>query len=117
MENSAIAIILSHCISGCDDFKVRHEGVYSTRAFYTVYSVDWAGNRDLLGLYINQRVRSPQLGIGITRPEKASVEDILVICTDNLKGFSQTIQEEYPRVYSFKMYSPPSKKFNEICGR
>ena len=35
-------------------FKVRHEGVYSNRAFYTVYSVDWAGNRDLLGLYVNQ---------------------------------------------------------------
>ncbi|MEZ4910571.1 MAG: transposase [Saprospiraceae bacterium] len=66
---------------------------YSTRAFYTVYSVDWAGNRDLLGLYINQSEGSPQLGIGITRPEKAYVEDILVICTDNLKGFSQTIQE------------------------
>ncbi|MEZ4911811.1 MAG: IS256 family transposase [Saprospiraceae bacterium] len=78
-------------------FKVRHEGVYSTRAFYTVYSVDWAGNRDLLGLYINQSEGAHNWGLVLQDLKKRGVEDILVICTDNLKGFSQTIQEEYPR--------------------
>ena len=77
-------------------FKVRHEGVYSTRAFYTVYSVDWAGNRDLLGLYINQSEGAHHWGLVLQDLKKRGVEDILVICTDNLKGFSQTIQEEYP---------------------
>ncbi len=33
-------------------FKVRYEGKYETRAFYTVYSVDWEGQRDLLGMYM-----------------------------------------------------------------
>lgn len=78
-------------------FKVRYEGVYSTRAFYTVYSVDWAGNRDLLGLYINQSEGAHHWGLVLQDLKKRGVEDILVICTDNLKGFSQTIQEEYPR--------------------
>ncbi|MFZ1808697.1 MAG: IS256 family transposase [Cyclobacteriaceae bacterium] len=78
-------------------FKVRYEGVYSTRAFYTVYSVDWAGNRDLLGLYINQSEGAHNWGVVLQDIKKRGVEDILVICTDNLKGFSQTIQEEYPR--------------------
>jgi len=78
-------------------FKVRYEGVYSTRAFYTVYSVDWAGNRDLLGLYINQSEGAYNWGVVLQDIKKRGVEDILVICTDNLKGFSQTIQEEYPR--------------------
>jgi putative transposase len=78
-------------------FKVRHEGVYSTRAFYTVYSVDWAGNRDLLGLYINQSEGAHNWGVVLQDIKKRGVEDILVICTDNLKGFSQTIQEEYPK--------------------
>lgn len=78
-------------------FKVRHEGVYSNRAFYTVYSVDWAGNRDLLGLYINQSEGAHNWGLVLQDIKKRGVEDILVICTDNLKGFSETIQEEYPR--------------------
>lgn len=78
-------------------FKVRHEGVYSNRAFYTVYSVDWAGNRDLLGLYVNQSEGAYNWGIVLQDIKKRGVEDILVICTDNLKGFSQTIQEEFPK--------------------
>lgn len=78
-------------------FKVRHEGVYSTRAFYTVYSIDWAGNRDLLGLYINQSEGAHLWGLVLQDLKKRGVEDILVICTDNLKGFTQSIQEEYPR--------------------
>ncbi|MBK8699441.1 MAG: IS256 family transposase [Saprospiraceae bacterium] len=83
-------------------FKVRHEGVYSTRAFYTVYSVDWVGNRDLLGLYINQSEGAYNWGLVLQDLKKRGVEDILVICTDNLKGFSETIQEEYPRAIKQK---------------
>lgn len=78
-------------------FKVRHEGVYSSRAFYTVYSVDWAGNRDLLGLYVNQSEGAYNWGLVLQDIKKRGVEDILVICADNLKGFSQTIQEEFPQ--------------------
>ena len=78
-------------------FKVRHEGVYSSRAFYTVYSVDWAGNRDLLGIYVNQSEGAHNWGLVLQDIKKRGVEDILVICTDNLKGFSQTLQEEFPR--------------------
>lgn len=77
-------------------FKVRHEGVYSSRAFYTVYSVDWAGERDLLGIYVNQSEGAHNWGLILQDIKKRGVEDILVICTDNLKGFSQTIQEEFP---------------------
>ncbi len=83
-------------------FKVRHEGVYSTRAFYTVYSVDWGGNRDLLGLYINQSEGAYNWGLVLQDLKKRGVEDILVLCTDNLKGFSETIQEEYPRAIKQK---------------
>jgi transposase-like protein len=78
-------------------FKVRHEGVYSTRAFYTLYSVDWAGNRDLLGLYVSQSEGAHKWGLVLQDIKRRGVEDILVICTDNLKGFSQTIQEEFPQ--------------------
>lgn len=77
-------------------FKVRHEGVYSSRAFYTVYSVDWSGKRDLLGIYVNQSEGAHNWGLVLHDIKRRGVEEILVICTDNLKGFSQTIQEEFP---------------------
>lgn len=96
-------------------FKVRHEGIYSTRAFYTAYSVDWAGNRDLLGLYVTQSEGAYHWGLILQDLKKRGVEEILVICTDNLKGFSQTIQEEFPTSIIQKMYSSSNEKFIKIC--
>ena len=78
-------------------FKVRHEGKYSNSAFYTVYAVDWEGNRDVLGLYINSGGEGARnWGIVLEDLKSRGVKDILVICTDNLKGFSEQIAEVFP---------------------
>jgi putative transposase len=49
-------------------FKVRYEGRYETRAFYTVYAVDWDGQRDLLGYVYPGSGRSGSLGASVGRP-------------------------------------------------
>ena len=78
-------------------FKIREDGRYSNSAFYTVYSVDREGNRDLLGLYINGGGEGAnQWGMVLQDLKGRGVEDILVMCTDNLTGFTEAIQEEYP---------------------
>lgn len=77
-------------------FKVRHEGKYSTRAFYTVYSVDWDGKRDVLGLYVQQSEGARNWGLILQDLKKRGVKDVLVMCTDNLAGFSGVINEEFP---------------------
>lgn len=77
-------------------FKIRHEGVYSSRAFYTVYGVDAQGERDLLGLYINESEGARAWGAVLQDIKKRGVEDVLVFCTDDLKGFSEAIDEVYP---------------------
>lgn len=78
-------------------FKVRHEGKYETQAFYTVYSVNWYGHRDLLGLYVNQSEGAHRWGIILKDLSKRGLKDILVVCVDDLKGFSEVINEEYPK--------------------
>jgi len=77
-------------------FKVRYEGRYETRAFYTVYSVDWEGQRDLLGMYIQSGEGASRWGLVLEDLSRRGVQDILVICTDNLKGFSTIISEVFP---------------------
>lgn len=77
-------------------FKVRNDGKYKTNAFYTVYSVDWEGQRDLLGLYVQPSEGASKWGIILEDLKKRGVEDVLVICTDDLKGFSEIISEVYP---------------------
>ena len=78
-------------------FKVRQDGRYSNSAFYTVYSIDWEGNRDLLGLYINSGGEGAKKGGMVMEDLKSrGVMDILVVCTDDLQGFSEQIQEVFP---------------------
>jgi transposase-like protein len=77
-------------------FKVRHEGKYSMRAFYTVYSIDVEGKRDLLGMYIAESEGSNRWGMVLQDLRRRGVEDVLVFCTDNLAGFSEAMASVYP---------------------
>jgi len=77
-------------------FKVRQDGKYKSTAFYTVYSVDWQGQRDILGLYINGNEGANKWGLVLQDLKNRGVEDILVMCVDNLTGFSEVIQDEFP---------------------
>lgn len=77
-------------------FKVRYEGRYTSRAFYTVYGIDAEGERDLLGLYINENEGASRWGMVLEDLKDRGVEDVLVFCTDDLAGFSQAISEVYP---------------------
>ena len=77
-------------------FKVRYEGRYTSRAFYTVYGVDAEGQRDLLGLYVNENEGASRWGLILEDLKRRGVEDILVCCTDDLTGFSEVISEVYP---------------------
>ena len=77
-------------------FKVRQDGKYRTNAFYTVYSVDWNGNRDLLGLYVQESEGASRWGLILNDLQHRGAKDILVMCTDNLTGFSEVIMDCYP---------------------
>lgn len=77
-------------------FKVRHQGQYSSRAFYTVYGIDAEGQRDLLGLYISESEGASRWGLVLEDLQERGVQDVLVFCTDDLSGFSQAICEVYP---------------------
>lgn len=77
-------------------FKVRYEGRYSSRAFYTVYGIDAEGHRDLLGLYISESEGASRWGMVLEDLKGRGVEDVLVFCTDDLSGFSEAISEVYP---------------------
>ncbi len=78
-------------------FKVRNEGKYSNHAFYTVYAVDWEGQRDMLGLYVQGSEGAGKWGIILEDLKSRGVTDILVMCTDNLTGLSEVITDVLPK--------------------
>lgn len=76
-------------------FNVRHEGQYQSRAFYTVYSTDIHGNRDLLGMYISDNEGANRWGLVLEDLKRRGVKDVIFFCTDNLQGFSESIRSVY----------------------
>ena len=77
-------------------FNVRHEGKYDSRAFYTVYATDAEGQRDLLGLYVFENEGATSWGLVLEDLQRRGLEDVLFFCTDNLKGFSESMKSVFP---------------------
>jgi len=78
-------------------YKVREEGRVVTKAVYCVIGVNQEGYRDLLGLYIGAAESAKFWMQVLTDLQSRGLEDILIACVDNLKGFVDAIQSIYPR--------------------
>jgi putative transposase len=77
-------------------FKIKHEGQVRNRAVYTVLGVDMDGYKDVLGMYIEESEGARHwLGV-MTDLQQRGVKDILIACTDNLKGFDEAIGAIFP---------------------
>ena len=78
-------------------FKIKHQGVVRSRAVYTVLGVDLDGHKDVLGMYIEETEGARHwLGV-LSDLQQRGVKDILIACTDNLKGFPEAIEAIFPR--------------------
>lgn len=77
-------------------FKVRDNGRVVTKAIYTVFGVDLEGERDVLGLYIDQAEGARFWGRALEDVRDRGVEDVLFFSIDGLKGFSEVIQQIFP---------------------
>ncbi len=78
-------------------FKVREEGRVITKAMYTVLAITREGKKELLGLYISDSEGAAFWLSVLTELKNRGLEDILIACIDNLKGFSEAIETVYPK--------------------
>lgn len=78
-------------------FKVREDGRVVNKAVYCVLGVDQDGQKDLLGMYIGQSEGAKFWLTVLTDLQNRGVEDILIACIDNLKGFAEAIESVFPQ--------------------
>lgn len=78
-------------------YKIRHEGRIVSRAVYCVLAIDRHGKKDLLGLYISENEGAKFWLQVLTDLQNRGVEDILIACIDNLKGFAEAIESIFPK--------------------
>ncbi len=78
-------------------FKVRHEGVVKTKAIYSILAVTMDGQKEVIGLYFGDNEASSFWRSVLNDLKMRGVQDICIVCIDNLKGFSEAIEDVYPQ--------------------
>lgn len=76
--------------------KVKHNGRYINKCIYLVIGLKNNGHKEVLGMWIAE-TESASFWMSVLTDLKArGVEDILMACTDNLKGFTDAIKGVFP---------------------
>lgn len=78
-------------------FKVKQDGQIINKAAYMVVGIDLEGYKDVLGIWIGENESAKFWLSVLTDLRNRGVQDILIICVDNLKGFSEAIAACYPQ--------------------
>lgn len=78
-------------------YKVRHNGQIEHRAVYCILAIDCYGHKQLLGLYVSENEGAKFWLSVLTDLQNRGVEDVLIVCIDNLKGFAEAIESIYPK--------------------
>ena len=88
-----------YCIVWLDamHFKVREEGKVRHKALYNILGINKDGKKEVLGMYISESEGANFWLQVLTHLNSRGLKDILIACTDNLKGFSEAIHSVYPK--------------------
>lgn len=78
-------------------YKVRNGGSVKHRAVYNIIGITPLGHKDVLGMYLSESEGANFWLQVLTDLNNRGVEDILIACTDNLKGFSEAILSVFPK--------------------
>ncbi|KHG32873.1 IS256 family transposase [Sulfurospirillum sp. MES] len=77
-------------------YKVKDEGKYIAKAFYTVLGVKTDGKKEVLGLYLGENEGAKFWLQVLTDLQNRGVKDILIASVDGLKGFPEAINSVFP---------------------
>jgi len=76
--------------------KIKQEGKYQNKCIYLVIGLRQDGLKEVLGMWLSES-ESASFWLSVLTDLKArGVEDILIACTDNLKGFTEAIEGVFP---------------------
>jgi transposase-like protein len=87
-----------YCIVWMDamHYKVKEDGKVKNRAVYNILGITKSGHKELLGMYVSENEGANFWLSVLTDLQNRGVEDMLIVCIDNLKGFSEAIVNVFP---------------------
>lgn len=77
--------------------KIKHNGRYQNKCIYLAIGLRNDGHKEVLGMWLSE-TESATFWMGVlTEIKGRGTEDILIACTDNLKGFTEAIRGVFPQ--------------------
>ena len=76
--------------------KVKHNGKFINKCIYLVIGLKKDGHKEILGMWMAETESASFWMTVLTDLKARGVEDILIACTDNLKGFTDAIKGVFP---------------------
>ena len=76
--------------------KIREDGKVVNKCVFIVIGLTNEGKKEVLGFWIEKNESASFWMTVLTDLKARGVEDILIACTDNLKGFTQAIKGVFP---------------------
>ncbi len=81
----------------CMHYKVKEDGKVVSRAVYNILALTGEGHKDLIGMYVSESEGARFWLQVLTDLKNRDLEDILIACIDNLKGFAEAIRSTFPQ--------------------
>ncbi len=96
-QNRALESVYAVVWMDAMHYKVRENGKVVSKAIYSILGVNLDGQKEVLGIYFGDHESSSFWRQVLNELQMRGVEDIMVVCIDNLKGFAQAIEDVFPR--------------------
>ena len=78
-------------------YRIRKDGKVQTRCLYNVLAINMEGRKEVIGCYIGENESASFWLEVLTHLQNRGVEDVLIACIDNLKGFAEAIESIFPK--------------------
>lgn len=78
-------------------YNVRDNGVIVKKAVYIALGYNKEGIKEILGMWVGENESSKYWLMVLNELKNRGLEDILMVSTDNLPGFTQAIEAIYPK--------------------
>lgn len=88
-----------YCIVWLDamHYKVKVDGKIQHKALYNILGINTEGRKEILGIYLSESEGANFWLQVLTDLNNRGLKDVLIACTDNLKGFTNAILSVFPK--------------------
>jgi len=78
-------------------YKVHEDHRVVKKAVYNIMAISKSGHKEILGIYLSESEGANFWLQVLTDLHERGLKDMLIVCTDNLSGFSKAIESIYPK--------------------